>query len=243
MSSVFRDRARRRNRRIPAPGHRIEKNARLKLEIKDATGAEPTYPVLVQLAMGGPQHGQVILDPDVNRIACNRAVFVWHDRDDQGNLIAANEEFEIGMGTLSSYVGVAPDPVTPGQVVPVWGTAELLNLAAQAKVQIDGAWADPLLLTYNVHPEPGKPDHFLCTDRQGQACPDVFEYWTGYQLDVTSQPPSSLPMVLLNAYFLGDRYGNVVYGPTATSATSPGAGVTVGFADQTSGIGARYASS
>jgi hypothetical protein len=216
-------------------GHRIEKNARLKLEIKDATGAEPTYPVLVQLAMGGPRHGQVILDPDVNRIACDVAAFIWHDRDDQGNVIAENEEFEIGMGTLSSYVGVAPDPVTPGQVVPVWGTAELLNLSAQAKVQIDGAWADPLLLAYGVHPEPGKPDHFLCTDRQGEECPDVFEYWTGYQLDVTSQPPSSLPMVLLNAYYLGDRYGNLVYGPTATSASAPGLGVTVGFADQTSG--------
>jgi hypothetical protein len=216
-------------------GHRIEKNARLKLEITDTLGQAPTYPVLVQLALGGPQHGQVILDPDGNRIACNVAAFVWHDRDDQGNLLAANEQFEIGMGTLSSYVGVAPDPVTPGQVIPVWGTAELLNLSAQAKVQINGAWADPLLLAYGVHPEPGKPDHFLCTDRQGEACPDVFEYWTGYQLDVTSQPPSSLPRVLLNAYFLGDRYGNVVYGPTATSATSPGLGVTVGFADQTSG--------
>jgi hypothetical protein len=216
-------------------GHRIEKNARLKLEITDALGAEPTYPVLVQLAMGGPRHGQVILDPDGTRIACNVAAFIWHDRDDQGNLIAANEQFEIGMGTLSSYVGVAPDPVTPGQVVPVWGTAELLNLSAQAKVQIDGAWADPFLMAYGVHPEPGKPDHFLCTDRQGQACPDVFEYWTGYQLDVTSQPLSSLPMVLLNAYVLGDRYGNLVYGPTATSASAPGLGVTVGFADQTSG--------
>ncbi len=216
-------------------GHRIEKNARLKLEITDALGQAPTYPVLVQLALGGPQHGQVILDPDGNRIACNTAAFIWHDRDDQGNLIAPNEEFEIGMGTLSSYVGVAPDPVTPGQVIPVWGTAELLNLSAQAKVQIDGTWADPLLMSYNVHPQPGQPDHFLCTDRQGQACPDVFEYWTGYQLDVTAQPPSSLPVVLLNAYFLGDRYGNVVFGPTATSASAPGAGVTVGFADQTSG--------
>ncbi len=117
-------------------GHRIEKTARLKLSIKDATGQEPTYPVLVQLAMGGPRHGEVILDPDGNRVACDRAAFIWHERDSQGTLTAANEEFEIGMGTYAAYVGVAPDPVTPGQVVPVWGTAELLNLAAQAKVQI-----------------------------------------------------------------------------------------------------------
>ena len=124
-------------------GHRIEKSVRLKLEVTDALGAEPTYPVLVQLAMGGPQHGQVILDPDGTRVTCDQAAFIWHDRDAQGTLIAANEEFEIGMGTLSSYVGVAPDPVTPGQVIPVWGTAELLNLSAQAKES--GIVCDPLL--------------------------------------------------------------------------------------------------
>ena len=180
-------------------GHRIEKNARLKLEIADALGQAPTYPVLVQLALGGPQHGQVILDPDLNRIACNRAVFIWHDRDDQGNLIAANEEFEIGMGTLSSYVGAAPDPVTPGQVVPVWGTAELLNLAAQAKVQIDGAWADPLLMGYGVHPEPGKPDHFACWEGPDLPCGDVFAFWTGSFV---------YGQYLYNVYHLEDARGN-----------------------------------
>ncbi len=125
------------------------------------------------------------------------------------------------MGTSAAYAGVAPDPVTPGQVVPVWGTAEILNLSAQAKVQIDGAWADPLLMSYNVHPEPGKPDHLFCIDRQGQPCPDAFETWTGYQLDVTAQPPSSLPVVLLNAYYLGDRYGNVVFGSVPGITISP----------------------
>ncbi len=114
-------------------GHRIEKNSRLKLVIKDAMGAGPTYPVLVQLVMGGPRHGQVILDSDGTRIACDVAAFIWHDRNGQGNLIAANGEFEIGMGTWSNCVGAAPDPVTPGQVIPVWGTAEILALSAQAK--------------------------------------------------------------------------------------------------------------
>ena len=151
--------------------------------------------------------------------------FIWHDRDDQGNLIAGNEEFEIGMGTLSSYVGVAPDPVTPGQVVPVWGTAELLNLAAQAKVQIDGAWADPLLMGYGVHPEPGKPDHFACWEGPNLPCGDVFAYWTGIFDGST----------LYNAYQLEDPRGNMTFGYTATSATAPGAGVTTTFTDQTTG--------
>jgi hypothetical protein len=39
-------------------GHRIEKTARLQLEITDATGQPPTYPVLVPLAVGGPTTGR-----------------------------------------------------------------------------------------------------------------------------------------------------------------------------------------
>ena len=176
--------------------------------------------------MGGPRHSQVILDPDGTRITCNTAAFIWHERDSQGTLIAANEEFEVGMGTYAAYAGVAPDPVTPGQVVPVWGTAEILNLAAQAKVQVNGAWADPLLLAYNVHPEPGQPDHLACWKTPGVPCSDVFSFWTGSFL---------YQEWIGNAYHLEDAFGNTIFGDTATSATPPGSDVTAGFTDQMSG--------
>lgn len=205
-------------------GHRIEKDVRLKLEITDATGSEPTYPVLVQLALGGPRPGQVILDPDGARIACDVAAFTWHDRDDAGTLIAPNEEFEIGMGTLALYVGAAPDPGNAGQIIPVWGTAELLTLSAQAKVKINDVWADPLLAGYLVHPEPGKPDHFACWEDVGLPCGDVFPFWTGLFLEYDTS----------DAYHLEDALGNTTFGYTNTSATSPGV-VTVTFADQTAG--------
>jgi hypothetical protein len=84
------------------------------------TGQPPTYPVLVQLAVGGPHHGTLILDPDGARTECPDASFLWHERDAQGNLIALNEEFEYRMGTWSRYVGVEPDPNNPPQVRAVW---------------------------------------------------------------------------------------------------------------------------
>jgi hypothetical protein len=116
----------------------------------------------VQLATGGARPGQIILDPDANRVACDHAAFVWHDRDAQGTLIAANDEFEVGMGTLTTCVGAVSDTSWPSSVKPIWGATEVLALSAQAKGQINGAWANPLVMSYGIHPEPGKPDHVAC---------------------------------------------------------------------------------
>jgi hypothetical protein len=90
------------------------KTARLQLEITDSTGQPPTYPVLVQLAVGGPRHGTLILDPDGHHVACDRAAFLWHEDPEH-----PNDQFDYTMGTSSAYVGVEPDPLSPGQVRPV----------------------------------------------------------------------------------------------------------------------------
>jgi hypothetical protein len=198
-------------------GHRVEKVIRLRIQIKDKYGVEPTYPVLVHLATGGPAHGTLILDPGGTRKECSNASFLWHERDAQGNLVALNEEFEYRMGTWSRYVGVEPDAGSPGTVKPVWGVAEDLGIRLETP---DGA-----PLAYNVSPEPGKPDHFLCIDFSYNECPDVFQFWTGYLSG----------MDVWDSYFLKDQYGNTVFGYTDTAATPPGAGMQVLFQDQTLG--------
>jgi hypothetical protein len=214
-------------------GYRIQKTARLKLEVKDATGVEPAYPVLVQLALGGPHHGTLILDPDGNQVACVRAAFVWHERDGQGTLIAPNEEFEYRMGTYAAYVGVAPDLNHPDQVVPVWGTAETLNLSAQAKALVNGQPADPLLLAYAVHPEPGKPDHFASFDLQGQPEDNRFEYWADYLVNPVGGGITAADLrTIANIYTLADPFGNTTYGYGVTSSTSSRPNVTVEFENQ-----------
>jgi hypothetical protein len=49
-----------------------------------------------------------------HRIECDRASFLWHERDAQGNLIAANEQFAYRMGTLCLYMGTVHDDLTFG---------------------------------------------------------------------------------------------------------------------------------
>ena len=209
-------------------GHRVGKTISLQLDIKDANGAAPTYPVLVQLNSVGVRHGAIILGPDGEAVTCPSASLVWRPTDDQGGPFANVVRYQLG--TLSLYVGVQPDPNNSSQILPVWGSAESLVVFAEAKATGQPTATSTVMV--GVHPQPWQPDHFLCIE-DGAACPDLFEYWNGYQLDAESSPASSMPMVLLNAYFLKDMYENTVYGCTDTSATQPGSGITVGFADQT----------
>jgi hypothetical protein len=205
-------------------GHRVEKVIRLRIQIKDKYGVEPTYPVLVHLATGGPHHGTLVLDPDGTRKECSNASFLWHERDTQGNLIALNEEFEYRMGTWSRYVGVEPNPNNPSQLKPVWGVAEDLEIGLETP---DGA-----PLSYRVHPEPGRPDHFACWEGPNLPCGDLFAFWTGSFFSGET---------ITDAYHLEDGWGNATYGYTDTAATQPGAGVAVQFTDQTAGTAGNFA--
>lgn len=61
--------------------------------------------MLVHLKLGGPRPGRLILDPDGNRVECEQASFLWHERDAEGRIIALNEEFEYRLGTFAPLVG------------------------------------------------------------------------------------------------------------------------------------------
>jgi hypothetical protein len=206
-------------------GHRVEKVIRLRIQIKDKYDVEPTYPVLVHLTTGGPHHGTLILDPDGARKECSNASFLWHERDAQGNLVALNEEFEYRMGTWSRYVGVEPDAGSPGGVKPVWGVAEDLGILLETP---DGA-----PLTFGVHPEPGKPDHFASFDFQGRPEDNRFEYWSDYLVNPVGGGVTAADRhTTWNVYALVDAFGNTNYGYGVTSASSSAPNVTVEFKDQ-----------
>jgi hypothetical protein len=72
-------------------GHRVTDVVRLKIDIKDATGSTPAYPLLVHLNVGGPGHGTLTLDPDGARITCTSATFLWHEMNAQGQVRACNK--------------------------------------------------------------------------------------------------------------------------------------------------------
>jgi hypothetical protein len=222
-------------------GHRIEKTIRLKIDVKDATGSAPIYPVLIHLGVTGPRHGTLILDPDGNRVECDQTSFLWHERDAQGSIIALNEELEYRLGTYAPYVGAVPDPGNPGQVKPVWGTGENLGLVLST---VDGTGlSQQLSLNYKVHPEPGKPDHFVSNAGLAGNPDPTLQYWSeafqaagaGTKADGTARLVT-LPVRQSNAYYLADSHGNVTFGYTnlTPAPTAPAANVTLSVQDQTS---------
>jgi trimeric autotransporter adhesin len=224
-------------------GHRIEKEISLLVDIRDAAGAAPNYGVLVHMKLGGPNHGKLILDPTGSRVECDEATFVWHERDAQGALIALNEVVGYRLGTSAVYVGVVADPLNPGNLKPVWGTGEFLSIetySIDSSGLVKGSYGG-----YGVHPEPGKPDHFV----SGSAFPGgpidpVREFWSDAFPMVVSgtksngQPRSVTEQIYeTNTFYLVDAYENVTFGYTNTTPipTAPAPNVTVSLRDQTGG--------
>jgi RHS repeat-associated protein len=221
-------------------GHRVDKTIRLRLTVRDGTGNVPSHPVLVQMTVGGPKAGKLILDPDGARIECTSVSFLWHDQDAQGNVTDPNEIVEYQLGEYSRIDGFTADGQTPGAVKPVWGTTEELRIVLSAPdASGTETWEGMLDQTFPVRPEPGKPDHFACFDQNGDPCPDSFPFWTGHLaypagLRADGSPKlATNPHRILNAYYLADEFENETFGYTATSAPSPGPNLTVGFTDQT----------
>jgi len=224
-------------------GHRIEKadgsmrTLRFHLDVKDSTGATPTHPVLVSLTVGGPAHGTLILDPDAARLECSQAAFIWHEQDAQGNIIALNEEFEYRLGTLAVYAGAIPDPVHQGQVLPVWGVTEDLQVTIST---VDGSGSATPLTTFaadfDVHPEPGKPTHFLSpSELNGGADDHTYDFWTSYLVTTVGGVTMSGPYRDYNSYYLVDRWNNVTFGYNGTQPVSSPQNVTVSFTSQLGG--------
>jgi RHS repeat-associated protein len=216
-------------------GYRIEKTVKLRIDIKDADGLAPAYPVLVALAVGGPRHGQVILDPEGTRITCDKATFLWHEYDQNGNVTQNNEVFEYTLGTLSTYVGAEPDPNNPGHVRPVWGEAESLTVGVatfdQNGVTLQSARDIP------VHLRPAKPDHFKTYwELIGQSDDNTFEYWADHETYPQDGRIWGGPLLNFNVYYLLDRYDNQTFGYTGTQQPLLSPNIFVTFKDQTAGL-------
>ena len=215
-------------------GHRIESTIRLKLEVKDALGQTPTHPVLVQLAVDGARHGHLVFDPDGTRRTCSAGAFLWHEPDGQGGVIP-NDEVELTLGTLALWAGERPNPADPSHVLPVWGTAEVLDVAVQPIV--DGAPAAPSVRGVRVHTEPGRPDHLSCAPDREDDCTTPWRLWADFawNTDPVTGRRTVGPYTVHNLLFLHDPYDNVTFGQTATQATSGDPRVTPTFTDQTAG--------
>jgi hypothetical protein len=209
--------------------HRVNKTIRMKISIKDANGLEPTYPVLVHVAVLGDPPGMLILDPDGARIECQSASFLWHEPDGQGGYIA-NDEFEYHLTTRSAFVGVKPDPQNAGEVLPVWGTSEFLSVFFGTFDDETGALTNQFSAKYGVHPEAGSPDHFKWNPTS-QPPPHRMEYLAAYDADFGFNTYTN-GLTILNLYYLADQYDNTIYGFRSTSATDPAANVQMTFAAQ-----------
>lgn len=194
-------------------GHRVEKEIRLRILVRDASGLEPTYPVLVSVSIGGGAAGQVILDPDGTRVECPSATFVWHERDASGAIVALNEVIGYRLGTYADFVGLDLS------LDPVWNATELFKVKTFTPGQ-----EEPTLQVFGVHPEPGKPDQLICKKPDGSSCGEVHRHWTGYLAHETGKKTDGTPWYFsgvhatLTAYRLVDKFENDTYGYFDTSA-------------------------
>jgi hypothetical protein len=221
-------------------GHRIEKTIRMKIDIKDKDGATPPHAVLVNLALAGPSHGTLILDPDGNRIQCSTASFLWHERDAQGNIVALNEELEYQLGTYAPYVGAIPDTQNPSVLKPVWGTAEVLGLVISTVDSTGSNLRQPY--SYKVKPEPGKPDHFsVSVPPPPTGTPEaIWTYWAdngkASGVVVNGRTGNGVDVTAANRYYLMDIRENVTFGYTGLQQpVAPGQTISLSVFDQTSG--------
>lgn len=193
-------------------GHRVEKEIRLRISVRDANGNEPGYPVLVSVYVGGWASGQIILDPEGARIECPSATFVWHERDVNGAIVALNEVVGYRLGTYSDFVGLDLS------LRPVWKWTELFEVKTFTPGQ-----EEPSLQVFGVHPEPGKPDQILCKNPNGESCGEVHKHWTGYLAHENGKKPDGSPRYFsgihatLTAYRLVDEFENDTFGYFDTS--------------------------
>jgi hypothetical protein len=217
-------------------GHRVNKTIRIKMEIKDDSGLEPNYPVLVHLSLAGIAPGKIILDPDGARIECQKATFLWHERNAQGQIIALNDEFEYRLGIYAAFVGIEPETQNPGGVLPVWGIPEFLSVFFGTFDSTDGTFTNQYSAVHGVHPEPGAAHHFKWNPLSAPPM-HRWEYLAAYSahfgLDYTTFTNA---LAISNLYYLADQYDNTIYGDTVTTATDPASNVRMTFSAQGPGV-------
>ena len=147
------------------------------LDLHDATGQTPTYPVLVQLNLAGVAHGKLLLDGGALR--CDGIARMWHQRDAQGVLIP-DPILRYELGRWARYVGALPDPASPGGVKPVWGTRRAPPPAGPGQAPGQPA-VRPLACSPTAStPSPGSRTRLYCREDFGQPCGDTFRFWPGY---------------------------------------------------------------
>jgi hypothetical protein len=224
-------------------GHRVEKEIRVRIDIKDANGSMVDHPVLVHLELGGhgadiSKLGRLILDPEGARIECTSATFVWHEENAQGQIIAFNDEIKYRLGKHAPYVGAIADPDNPGSVKAVWGLGEVLS--AEIRIEDFGSVIDASARAIGVHIEPGKPDHFVfLSELLTPPVSAIQRYWADYPLDYISGQRRDMDEISrTNVLFLTDVHGNATFGyrQMTPAAPAPHAKMTAEFFEQTQGV-------
>ncbi|MCC6132115.1 MAG: hypothetical protein IT186_19510, partial [Acidobacteria bacterium] len=137
------------------------------------------------------------------------------------------------LGTKSVLTGFAPDAGQPFGVKPVWADMEGIQIRAmgvngQGDVD-DSTFSEQF---FAVRPEPGKPESLVRRNLAAQILPDELRYWNGMMLKPAYPGNQSGPNRVQNLYLLEDRFGNVIYGQTNATASSPQANVQASFVSQ-----------
>ncbi len=217
-------------------GHRAGDRVRLRIEVVDRDGKAPDFPLAVYVAvvdpawrpedlrdengpLRAPSLGNVGLPGD--SIPCPAVLL----RRDPGTPDRKAEpvEVEVTLGTSSRLLGLIPGDAEPHEATPLWAATERLDVLAGA-VEPRGTVLREVEAAIGVRVEPGAPAALRWNPRL--AAPEG-------EVSVSLPPPPAgsrrTELVLRDVVQPVDRFGNVVWGRFATSATRAGAGVRIAF--------------
>lgn len=209
--------------------HRVEKKIKLKIEVKDSSGNEPSYPILIKMRVAGSNAGKLALGEDDP--TCSSLDFLWHERNAEGAIVANNDIVSYKLGKKSGIAGVKPDPSTPGAVMPVWGATEYVDVFLGA-IDSENGLVDQLSVMHSVKPQAGRPVNMKQNPRISGNMEFTYQTWAGYWNPDRNETVEN-NFGLSNLIYLVDEFDNYTYGFTTTSATNPAANVRATFSAQT----------
>ncbi|MET0618816.1 MAG: hypothetical protein ABW056_00990 [Thermoanaerobaculia bacterium] len=130
-------------------GHRPGETVRLRMDIRDKSGSQPTFPVAVRVSLLDSSDGT--LSPMAARESCRSLRFFWNRAGSHETSLVDTQEFEYTVGR-AEIAGMVPDASVPGVTVPLWRSTAKIRIDVARVGEPGGLWNPQGGGIYDVRP-------------------------------------------------------------------------------------------